>query len=65
MLFSYPHFFTTNSTENTQLLSDEVLHGFYHEDRNGKFDDFFYKTKASAEQKIRAGLDISRDRDSD
>jgi hypothetical protein len=41
------------------------LHGFYHEDRNGKFDDFFYKTKAFAEQEIRAGLDISRDRDSD
>jgi predicted deacetylase len=25
-----------------------VLHGLYHEDRNAKFDDFFYKTRASA-----------------
>ena len=35
-----------------------VLHGFYHEDRNGQFDDFFYKTEAAAEEEIRAGLQI-------
>ncbi len=35
-----------------------VLHGFYHEDRNGQFDDFFYKTEAAAEEEIRAGLEI-------
>jgi predicted deacetylase len=29
-----------------------VLHGLYHEDRNGQFDDFFYKTEALAEQEI-------------
>ena len=23
-----------------------VLHGLYHEDRNGQFDDFLYKTEA-------------------
>jgi peptidoglycan/xylan/chitin deacetylase (PgdA/CDA1 family) len=35
-----------------------VLHGFYHEDRNGQFDDFFYKTEAAAEEEIRAGIEI-------
>ena len=34
-----------------------VLHGLYHEDKNGKFDDFFI-TRASMEQEIRAGLEI-------
>ncbi|MGB8937715.1 MAG: DUF2334 domain-containing protein [Candidatus Nitrosopolaris sp.] len=35
-----------------------VLHGLYHEDRNGQFDDFFYKTQAVAEEEILAGLEI-------
>ncbi len=35
-----------------------VLHGLYHEDRNGRFDDFFYKTEAAAEEEILAGLEI-------
>ena len=35
-----------------------VLHGLYHEDRNGQFDDFFYKTQALAEEEILAGLEI-------
>jgi hypothetical protein len=35
-----------------------ALHGLYHEDRNGKFDDFHTVTKAVAEEEIRAGLDI-------
>ncbi|MGB6530962.1 MAG: DUF2334 domain-containing protein, partial [Candidatus Nitrosopolaris sp.] len=35
-----------------------VLHGLYHEDRNGQFDDFFYKTEALAEEEILAGLQI-------
>ncbi len=35
-----------------------VLHGLYHEDRNGQFDDFLYKTEAAAEEEIRAGLEI-------
>src|SRR5215467_2084161 len=35
-----------------------VLHGLYHEDRNGQFDDFFYKTEALTEEEILAGLQI-------
>lgn len=35
-----------------------VLHGLYHEDRNGQFDDFFYKTEAKAEEEILAGREI-------
>ncbi|HYA84165.1 MAG TPA: DUF2334 domain-containing protein [Candidatus Bathyarchaeia archaeon] len=35
-----------------------VLHGLYHEDRNGRFDDFFYKTEAAAEEEILAGREI-------
>ncbi|HET7148016.1 MAG TPA: DUF2334 domain-containing protein [Candidatus Nitrosopolaris sp.] len=35
-----------------------VLHGLYHEETNGQFDDFFYKTRATAEEEIRAGLEI-------
>ena len=35
-----------------------ALHGLYHEDRNGKFDDFHTVTKAAAEEEIRAGLEI-------
>lgn len=31
---------------------------FYHEDRNGNFDDFHTVTKAAAETEIRAGLEI-------
>jgi predicted deacetylase len=34
------------------------LHGLYHEDRNGKFDNFHTVTKAVAEEEIRAGLEI-------
>jgi|SRR5438067_2920768 len=35
-----------------------ALHGLYHEDRNGRFDDFHTITKATAEEEIRAGLEI-------
>jgi len=35
-----------------------ALHGLYHEDKNGQFDDFHRITKADAEEEIRAGLDI-------
>ena len=35
-----------------------ALHGLYHEDRNGNFDDFHTVTKAAAEEEIRAGLNI-------
>jgi predicted deacetylase len=35
-----------------------ALHGLYHEDRNGQFDDFHTITKAAAEKEIRAGLEI-------
>jgi predicted deacetylase len=35
-----------------------ALHGLYHEDRNGQFDDFHTVTKAAAEEEIRAGLEI-------
>ena len=42
------------SLDNAEI----VLHGLYHEDRNGVFDDFFHKTKAAAEEGIRAALEI-------
>ena len=35
-----------------------ALHGLYHEDRNGQFDDFHNITKAVAEEEICAGLEI-------
>ena len=35
-----------------------ALHGLYHENRNGQFDDFHKTTKAAAEEEIRAGLEI-------
>ncbi len=35
-----------------------ALHGLYHENRNGQFDDFHSVTKAVAEEEIRAGLEI-------
>ena len=35
-----------------------VLHGLYHEDRNGQMDDFHTKSKAPTEEEIRAGLEI-------
>jgi predicted deacetylase len=35
-----------------------ALHGLYHEDRNGQFDDFHNITKAAAEEEMRAGLEI-------
>jgi peptidoglycan/xylan/chitin deacetylase (PgdA/CDA1 family) len=59
-----------NEKENLSLFPDFVeqiksykgceivLHGLYHEDRNGQFDDFFYKTEALAEEEILAGLQI-------
>ncbi len=42
------------SLENAEI----VLHSLYHEDRNGTFDDFSHKTKAVAEEEIRAALEI-------
>ena len=35
-----------------------VLHGLYHEDRNGQMDDFHARSKATTEAEIRAGLEI-------
>jgi len=35
-----------------------ILHGLYHEDRNGQMDDFHTKSKATTEEEIRAGLEI-------
>jgi predicted deacetylase len=37
---------------------DIVLHGLYHEDKAGQFDDFHTLTKTAAEEEIRAGLEI-------
>jgi predicted deacetylase len=42
------------SLDNAEI----VVHGLYHEDRNGMCDDFFHKTKAAAEEEIRAALEI-------
>jgi predicted deacetylase len=35
-----------------------VLHGLYHEMKNGQFDNFHETTKADAEEQVRAGLEI-------
>ncbi len=35
-----------------------VLHGLYHEKKNGQFDDFHRTKEADAEEQIRAGLEI-------
>jgi hypothetical protein len=35
-----------------------VLHGLYHEDRNGQMDDFHTKSRGTTEEEIRAGLEI-------
>lgn len=35
-----------------------VLHGLYHEDRNGQMDDFHTKPKATTEEELRAALEI-------
>jgi predicted deacetylase len=35
-----------------------ALHGLYHERKNGRFDDLHTVTKATAEEEIRAGLEI-------
>jgi predicted deacetylase len=42
------------SYKNCQI----VLHGLYHEMKNGQFDNFHETTKADAEEQIRAGLEI-------
>ena len=35
-----------------------VLHGLYHEDRNGQMDDFHTKSEGTTEEELRAGLEI-------
>jgi peptidoglycan/xylan/chitin deacetylase (PgdA/CDA1 family) len=40
-----------------------VLHGLYHEDRNGQIDDFSNKTEAKAEEEILAGREIFQEID--
>lgn len=35
-----------------------VLHGLYHEDRNGQMDDFHTKSRGTCQEEIRAGLEI-------
>ena len=42
------------SYKNCQI----VLHGLYHELKNGQFDNFHQTREADAEEQIRAGLEI-------
>jgi predicted deacetylase len=35
-----------------------VLHGLYHEDRNGQMDNFHTKSRGTCQEEIRAGLEI-------
>ena len=42
------------SYKNCQI----VLHGLYHEMKNGQFDNFHETTEGNAEEQIRAGLEI-------
>src|SRR5437867_2992126 len=39
-------------------LCEIVLHGLYHEDRNGQMDDFHTKSRGTCQEEIRAGLEI-------
>ena len=45
------------SYKNCQI----VLHGLYHELKNGQFDNFHETTKADAEEQIRAALEIFKE----
>jgi predicted deacetylase len=52
---SYPQFMAKlKSCKGCEI----ALHGLYHEDRNGRFDDFHTVTKRLAEEEIRAALQI-------
>jgi predicted deacetylase len=54
-LASFPEFVTKlKSCKGCEI----ALHGLYHEDRNGRFDDFHTVTKRLAEEEIRAALQI-------
>jgi predicted deacetylase len=54
-LASFPEFVTQlKSCKGCEI----VLHGLYHEDRNGHFDDFHTITKRLAEEEIRTALQI-------
>ena len=57
---SFPEF--VDKIRSCKKRCEIALHGLYHENRNGQFDDFHTVTKAAAEEEIRAGRDISRDR---
>jgi predicted deacetylase len=52
----FPEF--VDKIKSYQKRCEIALHGLYHEDRNGRFDDFHTVTKATAEEEIRAGLEI-------
>jgi predicted deacetylase len=45
------------SYKNCQI----VLHGLYHELKNGQFDNFLETTKANVEEQIRAALEIFKE----
>jgi len=51
-LASFPEFNQVKSCKGCEI----VLHGLYHEDRNGRFDDFHMVTKRLAEEEIRAAF---------
>jgi predicted deacetylase len=53
---SFPEF--VDKIRSCKKRCEIALHGLYHENRNGQFDDFHTVTKAAAEEEIRAGLEI-------
>jgi predicted deacetylase len=54
-LHRFPEFVDKiKSYNNCQI----VLHGLYHELKNGQFDNFHETTEANAEEQIRAGIEI-------
>src|ERR671918_2789695 len=55
-LLSFPEF--VDIIKSCKKRCEIALHGLYHENRNGQFDDFHTVTKAAAEEEIRAGLEI-------
>ena len=50
----YPEFANKIKRYNAEI----ALHGLYHNNRHGILDDFHTRTKAVAEEEIRAGLEI-------
>jgi predicted deacetylase len=55
---SFPEFIAKLKSYQSYKHCEVALHGLYHEDRNGRFDDFHTITKRVAKEEIRAAVQI-------